>query len=369
VSGLRLGQGASLLRDWIAPGRAIAQWTHFVTSTCNARCRHCFYPINQRKNELTLDEITRLVKTVGAIRLLLVSGGEPFLRRDLPDVLRAYFEHCRFLSASIPTNGFNAKLIAESVERMCNISPDLHLGIAVSIDGFQELHDTMRAVPGLYSKALETLQAIVELSRRYRNLTASVNTVFMRDNQREVEAFCDFVHERYRPTYHALVLIRGDAYDPKLKEDLDIDLYARLSEKLDGLYPAPEAASGWRGVRARSRREINRRRYEYIVRQARGGGFERFCLAGEREYVLTETGDVYGCELISHKLGNVREAGYDFDFIRKGADAERFVREKHERLCRCTHECNTRTLILFDRKSALPVLGAMLGVTKRPERG
>jgi radical SAM protein with 4Fe4S-binding SPASM domain len=365
MSRLRLRQGAALLRDWVRPGRAIAQWTHFVTSTCNARCKHCFYPINQRKNELTLDEITRLVKTMPPIRLLLISGGEPFLRRDLPEVMRAYFENCGFLSASIPTNGFNAKLIAQSVERICSISPDLHLGVAVSIDGFAEFHDTMRAVPGIYGKALETLEAVVELSRRFPNLTASVNTVFMRDNQREVEAFCDFIHERYCPTYHALVLIRGDAYDPKLKEDLDVDLYARISEKLDQRYPPSEMRSGWRGVRARARQEINRRRYEYIARQAKGEPFETFCIAGEREYVMTETGDIYGCELISHKLGNVREANYDLSGIRKGEEAARFVHEKHERLCRCTHECNTRTLILFNRKNALPVLGAMLGVRKQ----
>jgi len=276
-----------------------------------------------------------------------------------------YFENCGFLSASIPTNGFNAKVIAQSVEKICSISANLHLGVAVSIDGFAEFRDAMRAVPGIYGKALETLEAMIELSRRFPNLTTSVNTVFMRDNQKEVEAFCDFIHERYRPTYHALVLIRGDAYDPKLKENLDVDLYVRISEKLDRFYPPSEAASGWRGVRARARQEVNRRRYEYIARQAKGGGFERFCLAGDREYVMTETGDIYGCELISHKLGNVREAGYDFGVIRKGSETERFVREKHERLCRCTHECNTRTLILFDRKNALPVLGAMLGVTKR----
>jgi MoaA/NifB/PqqE/SkfB family radical SAM enzyme len=365
MSSLRIRQGAALLRDWVMPGSAIAQWTHFVTSTCNARCKHCFYPINQRKNELALDEITRLTKTMPPIRLLLISGGEPFLRRDLPDVMRVYFENCGFLSASIPTNGFNARLIAQSVEKICSISPNLQLGVAVSIDGFTEFHDTMRAVPGIYGKALETLEAMIELSHRFPNLTASVNTVFMRDNQKEVEAFCDFIHERYRPTYHALVLIRGDAYDPKLKENLDVDLYVRISEKLDERYPPSEMRSGWRGRRTRARQEVNRRRYEYIGRQAKGGSFETFCIAGEREYVMTETGDIYGCELISHKLGNVREANYDRGVIRKGEEATRFVREKHERLCRCTHECNTRTLILFDRKNALPVLGAMLGVTKQ----
>ncbi len=364
MTAVRLRQGAALLRDWVIPGKALAQWTHFVTSTCNARCRHCFYPINQHKNELTLDEVRRLVATMPPIRLLLISGGEPFLRRDLPELLRAYYEGCGFLSVSIPTNGFNARVIARTVETICAISPDLHLGVAVSIDGFAALHDRMRAVPGIYAKALETLQAVVELSHRLPNLTASVNTVFMRDNQGEVEAFCDFIWEKYRPTYHALVLIRGDAYDPTLKEGLDIELFERISAKLDERYPPDEARSGWRGVRSRARREVNRRRWQYISRQAKGGQFEAFCLAGEREYVLTETGDVYGCELISHKLGNVRKVGYDFNVIRAGAEARRFVREKRERQCRCTHECNTRTLILFGRRNALPVLGAMLGVTK-----
>ena len=62
----RLRQGLALARDWIAPGEAIAQWTHFVTSVCNARCAHCFYPINAGKNELTLEEIDRFARDAAA---------------------------------------------------------------------------------------------------------------------------------------------------------------------------------------------------------------------------------------------------------------------------------------------------------------
>ncbi len=51
---VRVRQALALARDWVAPGPAIAQWTHFVTSVCNARCAHCFYPINAGKNELIL---------------------------------------------------------------------------------------------------------------------------------------------------------------------------------------------------------------------------------------------------------------------------------------------------------------------------
>ena len=87
---VRVRQALALARDWVAPGPAIAQWTHFVTSVCNARCAHCFYPINAGKNELTLEEIEKLTRTLPPIRLLLIGGGEPFLRRDLPEIIRLY---------------------------------------------------------------------------------------------------------------------------------------------------------------------------------------------------------------------------------------------------------------------------------------
>lgn len=357
----RIRQGLSLVGDWIAPGDALAQWTHFVTSTCNARCAHCFYPINQRMNELTLEEIDRFARTLPPIRLLLISGGEPFLRKDLPEIIKVYFDRCHFFNASIPTNGYGPEQIVRAVEKICSYSPDLNLGVSVSIDGFKDLHDRVRAVPGLYERALETLQALTELTVGLPNLTAGVTTVFMKDNQSEIESFFDFIYEEYRPLYHSLGFIRGNPYDPTLKDDLNVDLYERLSKVVDQRYPTSEGREGWRGARTRVRREVNRQRFEYIARQARGGPFEQFCLAGEREFVLSEIGDVYACELIGTKLGNVRSDGYDFSKIRSSEAARQFNEDKKARLCRCTHECNARTMLLFNRSNALPVVGAMLG--------
>jgi len=360
----RWTQALALARDWIAPGPAIAQWTHFVTSICNARCAHCFYPINAGKNELTIEEIEKLTRTLPPIRLLLIGGGEPFLRRDLPEIVRLYFERTRFFTCSIPTNGFGPEEIAAVSEKICSLDPDLSFGVTVSIDGFRDYHDRVRRVPGLYARATATLETLLQLARRTPNLTVGVTTVFMRDNQKEFETFCDFIYETYRPHQHSINLIRGEAYDPTLKENLDVDLFARISAKQDMRYPIDEVRTGWRGVRTRARREVNRLRYEYIARQAKGGPFEQFCLAGEREYVLSEDGFVYGCELIGKPLGNVREADYDFARIRGSVAADEFVSEKRRTLCKCTHECNTRTMLLFDRGNALPVLAAMAGLER-----
>lgn len=365
ATGLRVRQAASLMRDWVAPGDAIAQWTHFVTSKCNAKCRHCFYPINQRNNELTLDEINRFVQTLPPIRLLLFSGGEPFLRKDLPEIIKSYYENCHFFTASIPTNGFSAAQICTTIERICAISPDLHLGIAVSLDGMADFHDRVRQVPGLWSNAIATLRAVIELARRIPNLTAGVNTVFMRENQTELEPLLRFINDEVQPTFHSLTFIRGNPVDGTLAQDLDVDRYVELSRWLDNHYrAATNWSSGSRGVRTRARLEINRQRYKYIARQARGGAFESFCLAGEREYVMSETGDIYGCELIGDKLGNVRAAGYEFAKIRDSAAAELFAASKRARLCKCTHECNTRTMLLFNRRKSFPIIASALGLKK-----
>jgi MoaA/NifB/PqqE/SkfB family radical SAM enzyme len=364
----RIRQALALARDWAAPGPAIAQWTHFVTSVCNARCAHCFYPINAGKNELTLEEVDRLTRTLPPVRLLLIGGGEPFLRRDLPELVRLYFERTRFFTCSVPTNGFGPEEIARAAEKICGFDPGLSFGVTVSIDGFREYHDRMRRVPGLYDRAVATLTTLLDLARSTPNLTVGVTTVFMRDNQAEFETFLDHVYETWRPHQHSINLIRGEAYDPSLKDNLDVPLYARLSAKNDARYPGDEIRRGWRGVRTRARREVNRLRYEYIARQAQGGPFEQFCLAGEREYVLSEDGDVFGCELIGTPLGNVRAAGYDFAKIRESEEARAFNAGKRATLCKCTHECNTRTMLLFDRRNALPVLAAMAGFERPRER-
>ncbi|HYR45613.1 MAG TPA: radical SAM protein [Thermoanaerobaculia bacterium] len=366
MSGTRLAQAFALARDWIAPGEALAQWTHFVTSVCNARCAHCFYPINAGKNELTLDEIEKLTRTLPPIRLLLIGGGEPFLRRDLDEIVRLYFERTRFFTCSIPTNGFGPEEIARAAQRICGFDSGLSFGVTVSLDGFRSFHDTVRRLPGLYDRAVATLEALLALSRSTPNLTVGVTTVFMRDNQKDFEAFGDFVYETYRPHQHSINLIRGEAYDPGLKDNLDVALYERVCEKTDSRYPPGEVRSGWRGVRTRARREVNRLRYEYIARQARGGDFEQFCLAGEREFVLSEDGVVYGCELIGDSLGNVRDYGYDFRKLRAGSVVAAFEAKKRATLCKCTHECNTRTMLLFDRANALPVLSAMAGLRSSP---
>ena len=64
----------------------------FVTSKCNLLCRHCFYweELNLPKNELSLDEIEKVARSLPNLLSLSLTGGEPYLRPDLPDIAAAF---------------------------------------------------------------------------------------------------------------------------------------------------------------------------------------------------------------------------------------------------------------------------------------
>ena len=87
---------ASGLRDLL--GRPMRDLRVSVTDRCNLRCRYCMprevfggdFPFLERDELLTFEEITRLVTVfVGlGVRKVRLTGGEPLLRRDLPDLVR-----------------------------------------------------------------------------------------------------------------------------------------------------------------------------------------------------------------------------------------------------------------------------------------
>src|SRR6188508_3572207 len=66
----------------------------FVTSRCNAFCKTCFYhaELNQ-PGDMTFAQIEKLSRTMPAITDLWLSGGEPTLRRDVPEIIDAFVKN------------------------------------------------------------------------------------------------------------------------------------------------------------------------------------------------------------------------------------------------------------------------------------
>src|SRR3989338_1105886 len=105
-------------------GDKFRQLTFFVTTKCNAKCKHCFYweSLNQKIDELSLDEIKKISSTMPEFPVLSISGGEPYLRLDLAEICEVFYNQNKVKEIYIPTNSLllsNVKKITESMLKKC----------------------------------------------------------------------------------------------------------------------------------------------------------------------------------------------------------------------------------------------------------
>src|SRR5881227_3671733 len=82
-----------------------------VTSVCDMRCTHCFFTdelddATRKKLQMTTREIATISETLGGnLGVLILAGGEPFTRKDLPEIVRAFRANNSLESVYITSNG------------------------------------------------------------------------------------------------------------------------------------------------------------------------------------------------------------------------------------------------------------------------
>jgi MoaA/NifB/PqqE/SkfB family radical SAM enzyme len=127
--------------------------THLVTSLCNCKCKTCdlWKKSSEYKNDLSKEEIFKMLKDAKRAGIINYTawGGEPLLRKDLPEILQ--FAKEQKITTTVITNGFFLK------ERYNEILPFVDF-LIVSIDSNDDLHDKMRGVRGLRERAIEGIK-------------------------------------------------------------------------------------------------------------------------------------------------------------------------------------------------------------------
>jgi len=128
-----------------------------ITYNCNSKCRMC--NIWQRENlpVLALSEYAKL----SGFKNINISGGEPFLRPDLVDLIKILVVNNSQAEIIISTNGFASELIKQKVLEILKFKPDIGLG--VSLDGIGIIHDQIRGIPGGYERVMATIKMLRDL--------------------------------------------------------------------------------------------------------------------------------------------------------------------------------------------------------------
>jgi MoaA/NifB/PqqE/SkfB family radical SAM enzyme len=129
-----------------------------VTYKCNARCTMCDIWKIREHNDVDLEVYKKLPRSM---RFINVSGGEPFLRHDIVDIVRTLHETCPKAQMVISSNGFRTEEIVERMKKIHAFAGD-KVGIGLSIDGMQEMHDKIRRIPDGFNKIMRTLDGLQE---------------------------------------------------------------------------------------------------------------------------------------------------------------------------------------------------------------
>ncbi len=324
--------------------------TYFTTTRCNARCETCFYwkSLNDADEKaLKLDELDTLTRNMPNFNHLLLSGGEPVMRKEIVEIAQTFARNCNIISIDMPTNGLLPGRVEKVVSDMLDSMPDVLLTVGLSLDGLEETHNRLRGIPGNWTKSMETLGRLGKL--REERMTAwqrgegpkprlRIMTLTCTNNQNmdEMEALAHHMFEKPEIDGMMFEALRGNPKDPNLRpptmEQFDriVQLSMELNEKL---YERrfPEFKASWLSY--------IRSVYRYQRRHLTVGKIPSTCQAGIGLAVLEPDGRVRMCEL-QDVIGDLREVGLDWKKVWLGPKAAEYRRWIRESRCSCTHCVN-----------------------------
>ena len=333
----------------------------YPTSRCNLMCSHCFYhdSLNKRMNELSLEEIDTFTKTMDPLLSLILTGGEPYLRHDLDQIARIFYENTRTPIITIPSNGWYLDKMSEQIRNMMKWCPELILNQLISIDGLKEDHDAIRmkglnkgrGAKGSFDKALETIKLIKELQKEFGRINLGIATTFTSENQHKMKDIVKGIYELAKPDNITIALVRGNPKE-KVNQNLDIKLYQEAVEFRNNLFYSKKMSghTKFKGNKlATAGRIILNEKIQQIFET---GEYQMPCYSANLSGVMYPEGQVHPCEILdkSHKIGNIRDFNLDFKKLWLSQKAKKEVNFIRKTKCVCTHECFNSVNILFNPK-------------------
>ncbi|MCX6349733.1 MAG: SPASM domain-containing protein [Candidatus Aureabacteria bacterium] len=297
---------------------------------------------------LTIDEIEKVSRSMDDFLFLLPTGGEPFLRKDLAEIVAIFHRNNRVQNVGIPTNGSLTAQVVETVRAIMRSCPNLDLMVDVSMDGIGSDHDEIRRFPGLFEKASATFRELKKLEKEYPRFTSTIETTVSSYNDAKLLEMYDYFTTQAGADTIFTLLTRGKPMEPAAKY-FNIDNYEKYARAMEegmrkrtltgyARFPLADLINAKRIIRHR-----------IIARVIRENRMILPCFGGTLGAALFANGDVLPCELHADlKMGNLREAGYDFKKIWFGPEAGKARRAIHDNKCFCTYECFLTLNILFN---------------------
>lgn len=319
--------------------------TYSVTAACQSKCKTCQIGAmfcqdpSRAKNDLTLEEIEKIFSSMEPVYFFNMSGGEPFMRCDLPEIVRLA---CKYLKPQVvhtPTNAILSDRIIENTEKIIKIvreyNPQVPFTVKPSIDGVGDKHDEIRGVRGNFKCLLKTIEGLKKLEDNYDNFHLELGTVISNFNINDLEEIEDFVHSLGVESYRNEVAeCRTEFFNLQDPITPPADIYQRL---IKDFARKIEENIGKKKKLAKTTEAMRVVYYDIAGRILEEKRQVIPCYAGVSNVHINYDGGVWPCCVLGYdqEMGNLREYHYDFQSLWHSAQAQKVRKYVKEKNCAC----------------------------------
>jgi Fe-coproporphyrin III synthase len=279
-----------------------------ITYWCQSRCLTCNIWQIKPKGELSIEEVRQFVIKNPYFKWVELTGGEPFLRSDIVEIARTFKEHSKELYIlTMPTNSLCDHNQVERKLREILAMGIPRVAVTVSLDGYRELHDKIRGIPGNYDKAIDMFKRLKQMKKQHENLYFVFGYTLSKFNKGEFEKTYQAVKQeipdiKYNDFHINLAQVSsnyyGNSQDDIKPNNLEVvnelETILRHREFEVGVIPMIE------GAFARK-----------LVEYAKTGSSPMKSRSLEASLFMDSYGFVYPSIMWDKKIGNIRESGFD----------------------------------------------------------
>ena len=319
--------------------------TYSVTAACQSRCKTCQIgamfcqdPTRPQK-DLKLDEIEKIFKSMKPVYFFNMSGGEPFMRDDLPEIVELACKYLKPRVVHTPTNAILSEKIIKNTEKIIQIvrkyDPSVPVTVKPSIDGVGDKHDEIRGVKGNFKCLLKTIDGLKKLEEKYDNFHLELGTVISNFNINDLDEIEDFVHSLGVESYRNEVAeCRTEFFNLEDEITPPAEVYQKL---IKDFARKVEDNIGKKKKLARTTEAMRVVYYDLAGKILAEKRQVIPCYAGVSNVHINYDGGVWPCCVLGYEqeMGNLRDYDYDFQklwYSDKAFEVRKYIKEKN---CAC----------------------------------
>ncbi|OGP53137.1 MAG: hypothetical protein A2Y65_06530 [Deltaproteobacteria bacterium RBG_13_52_11] len=274
------------------------------------------------------------------LRELDVTGGEPFLRKDLLDLFIGICElkqsNLKTLkSIAVTTNGFLTSRVLEYTEKILQRLGDKHIDLVMvcAMDAIGEIHEKIRNYKDAWLRVNKTIEGLKRLREKFPNLIIGLKTTILPVNVGELEDIAQYADSHGLFTIISPCIITKARY---LNYDHADDLAFTREDigKMISFYKSQRFRWSYHG--------------DKLVQYLKTGTMRKPCSCGFNYFFVRSTGELYLCPLIDVGLGNIKDIPVRDLFFSERASHIRLKIGRYPECKQCTEPGLERYALFYE---------------------